>query len=115
MGNNFARNDLGFAYRIKEVRVEKAITATAIDWEGPIEITVEEAMAKDAEPAKADVAAAWLRARLAEGPVGAKQIEAEAKAQKMSWRTVQRASEKLVHKDKNGFQGEWMWSLKPEA
>jgi len=54
-----------------------------------------------------------LRTRLAEGPVGAKQLEAEVKAQGMSWRTVQRVSEKLVAKAKTGFQGESMWSLKP--
>src|SRR5262249_5900889 len=115
LGNNLAKSALGLAYRIKEVRVKAGIKATSIDWEGPVEITVEEAMAKDAEPGKAEAVTAWLRTRLAQGSVAAKQIQVEAEAQNMSWRTVQRVSEKIVDKEKDGFQGAMMWSLKRKA
>jgi hypothetical protein len=33
LGNSFAKSNIGFAYRIREVRVDRQITATAIDWE----------------------------------------------------------------------------------
>jgi hypothetical protein len=118
MGNNFAKSDIGFAYRIKEVRVDRQITATAIDWEGAVEITAEEAMAKEADvrQTKTEAAIAWLRTRLVAGPVLASQIKAEVEAQGlMSWKTVERAGDEVADKQKDGFQGNSTWSLKSTA
>jgi len=112
LGNNFAKSDLGFAYRIREVRVDRQITATAIDWEGPVETTAEEAMAKEAQPNKAEQAKAWLVARLADGPVLANRLQDEAEGAGLAWPTVVRAADGIVSKDKEGFQGAWQWSLK---
>jgi putative DNA primase/helicase len=112
LGNNFAKSDLGFAYRIREVRVDRQITATAIDWEGPVEITAERAMAKETQPSKAEQAKASLLARLADGPVLPTRLQDEAEGVGLSWRTVIRAAEGIVSKDKEGFQGAWQWSLK---
>jgi putative DNA primase/helicase len=119
MGNNLAKGDLGFAYRIEEVRVDRQIAATAIAWEGAVEITAEEALTKDAKEAvnKIDAAEAWLRSRLMPGLVPAKQIEDEVKAMGLwSLKTVERAADNMgVTKQKDGFQSVSVWAYKPGA
>jgi putative DNA primase/helicase len=116
MGNTFAKSDAGFAYRIIEERVDRLITATAIQWEGAVDITAEEALAKDAEPKgnKIEMAMAWLSTRLAEGAVLGSQLQAEIKAQGvMSWRTVQDASRRLgvIQEKEKKFGGKMEWRL----
>jgi putative DNA primase/helicase len=55
----------------------------------------------------------WLKDFLADGPVAAKKIQAEAKAAGFSLMTVRRAKEALsVVASKSGYQGAWEWQLK---
>jgi len=119
MGNNLAMGNQGFAYRLRGLRLERGITATVVDWEGPVEITAEEAMARDNPKEaikKADAAEAWLRTRLIPGAVTQKQIKEEVEAMGgWSWKTVERAADKIdgLTKQKEGFRGISMWSYRP--
>jgi putative DNA primase/helicase len=54
----------------------------------------------------------WLKDFLADGPVAAKKIQAEAKAAGLSWATVRRAKDALeVVASKCNFSGGWQWRL----
>jgi hypothetical protein len=67
--------------------------------------------AKNAHPVDA-----WLRDALADGPVAMRDLERQAEALGISWRTVERAKERLdLNVKPLGFRGPWYWSLNETA
>lgn len=90
--------------------------AAAIAWLGPSPYHAADLLHAAAEDPDAQTerqeAAAWLADRLADGPVPAKQIRADAEQAGYAWMTVRRAKQLLgVQVAKAGFQGEWTWQL----
>jgi putative DNA primase/helicase len=58
----------------------------------------------------------YLRDLLANGPIAATDGEEGAKANGISKRTLARAKKELgVKSEKEGYQGEWCWTLKEGA
>jgi hypothetical protein len=116
--NNLAADAGGLAYRIEGRTVNAGtgnISAPRIVWEGPVDITADEAMeGAGSKPTNHDVAVAFLEDFLATGPQPRKIIEEQAEIRELSWRTIERAKTTLsVTATKVGFakSGCWMWSL----
>ena len=80
-------------------------------------LTADQAVGEDRGTHAADAPARkaaedFLRTTLAVGPLAVRQIEAEANAAGLSWRTVRRAKEVLgVKASKTGLDGGWVWAL----
>ena len=119
---NIGEPQLGLEYHIETACIADAnfpqgLETSKLVWDGEVDIDAQEAM--DAKPQKlekaGDVARAWLRARLASGPVEAATIEYDAKTEGMCWRTVVRAKEALGIVPKRlgetGGGGKWVWAL----
>jgi hypothetical protein len=114
--NNLAEDRTGLAYRI----VPGAGGAPRLAWEPDLitDIAADEALAgtggTKAKPR--EEAAAWLQARLANGPVDAKAVWAEAKALGFAEKTLKRAKQQLQvesYREKGRLDGQWFWQLPP--
>ncbi len=78
-----------------------------VTWEGTSDLTADDVLQMPRERPK-DAAEEFLREALAEGPVGQKTLEAQAKAAGISPRTLQRAKENLgVESKRTGTVWEW--------
>jgi hypothetical protein len=110
--NNLAVDSMGFAYRL----APKDDTAV-VEWEpDPVSTTADEALGEGAasrRPSpKRDGAEVWLRANLADGPRGAKEVTVEAMAADITTKTLQAAFKELgCIRMKDGMKGGWFWSL----
>jgi len=110
----------GFGYDIYAAPLwdRSDIIATRIAWHDAIEGTVlqilSEAEGEEAPGGRSKkvIAEAFLKTTLAGGERLQKEIEADAERQGIAARTLRRASDGLVRKDKSGPNGAWMWSLK---
>lgn len=117
--NNLGTDQTGLAFAVEGVRLPSGIDTSRVVWEGePVTVTAEEAFApKDDREEKSAVedAKKFLAGLLAEEPVPAKQIRADADGAGYSWRTIQRAKEMLGIKTvKEGMTGGWVWILPAE-
>jgi hypothetical protein len=106
-------NGLAFA-----IRPDKKTGAPMIVWQrGRIDITADEAMARETsppgpKPAKLDAAVAWLRNALENGPRPATELEAESAGAGVSPTTLQRAKAKLaVASFRDSVRDPWQWKL----
>jgi putative DNA primase/helicase len=115
--NNLAMPPQGLAYRLKETIVGepgRSVTAPYAVFDADhVTMTANEAMAADGDGARpCDEAAQFLRELLADGPVPAKQIKADADSAGLAWATVRRAKDRLgIKPHKASMDGGWMWSL----
>lgn len=114
--NNLAALPFGLAYRLKQTIVDKGIVASCVDWEQEhVSITANEALAADSASTGArpcEEAKGFLRELLADGPVPAKQVKADADAAGLSWATVRRSKHRLgIKPHKGGMDAGWLWSL----
>lgn len=108
--NNLAKEQSGLAFRITDGRV---------DWESsPVAMTADDQMAQersipDGEPTSAlDDAVTWLSQALELGSMTVKEIQAKAKADGITERTLRRAAEKIgVVKSRLGYQQPVQWAL----
>jgi hypothetical protein len=118
--NNLAAAPHGLAFGLRQTIVEqdKGIVASCVAFEPePVTITASEAMAAEssgnAKPC--DEAESFLNELLADGPVPAKQVKADADDVGLSWMTVRRAKDRLgVQASRIGgiaSKGGWQWSL----
>lgn len=106
--NNLAPPPQGLAFGLKQTIVGTGIVASCVEWEPePVTITANEAMAAEAGNTgtrPSEDAETFLRELLADGPVTAKQVRAEAEDAGLAWRTVRRAKDRLGLKVKReGF------------
>src|SRR5262245_21562558 len=117
--NNLAAPPQGLAFRLRQTIVGepgKGIVASCVDWERePVTITASEALAAEiggnaAKPC--EDAETFLRELLADGPVPAKQVRADADAVGLAWATIRRAKERIgIKPHKAGMDTGWVWSL----
>jgi hypothetical protein len=107
----------GLAYDIEVENVGHGITAPRVAWDGPVNVTAEEALGqrKERKSDAVEEAMEFLSAMLEGGPVPAKQVHKEARAHSISAATVRRAKMELgIHSRRTGGlgkDGEWEWSL----
>lgn len=117
--SNISDDKGGFYYAIQPVPLGNGISATCVDWGGPIEGSSREILAsvehddnKDDSRTQTDEAKSFLIAELKNGPRFAKELIEMARSQfNTSEKTLQRARRQLnIHTQKEGFGG-WKWSL----
>ncbi|MBI5864817.1 MAG: AAA family ATPase [Planctomycetes bacterium] len=112
--SNIAPDTPGMAYTI-----ENGEGGPVVAWSAePVTITADEALADPSgfggDPSSLDSAKEWLRDSLAAGPMPADDVQAGAKAEGISRRTLSRAKSELgVKSIRQGYgQGSrWVWSL----
>lgn len=109
--NNLSANDgSGLAYRV----VPGPNGAPVLAWEpSPVTMTADEALAgADPSPRPREAAADWLRARLAGGPVAARDVFDDAAAAGIAKATLNRAKKQLgvgTIKTAGAIGGGWVW------
>jgi hypothetical protein len=114
--NNLGRKAEGLAYRVESTFVgsDGRILTSRIVWDHlPVRITANEALQRAAERERASArgeAEDFLRERVGNGGMSAKELIEEADALGISQKTLRRAAKKMKIKPrKNGFQGQWWW------
>jgi putative DNA primase/helicase len=120
--NNMARKPQGLSYRLVQRLVGdpgEDIVASYVVWESePVSISADEALrATDTsgDRSAATEAEEFLREKLSEGPVSAKEGEEHARALGIAPRTLARARKKLgVVAEKVGLKEGWIWRLPAE-
>ena len=114
---------LAFQFHERDVgqdpRSGKRIVAPFIEWDPePVDISASEAM-EAANTAGANISAreeakAFLLEKLSAGPVKIDELKDEAKANGISWRTLERAKQLVgakAQKEKGTLGGAWFWEL----
>jgi putative DNA primase/helicase len=117
--NNLAKEPDGLAFRIEGATVTSRtgpIKTSRVMWEAtPVTITADEAVQSDATSERCTAvneAVEWLRETLANGPIPSADVFEQAKADRLSERTLKRAAKKLgVKSQKTGMGGPWSMSL----
>ena len=118
--SNNSPDHSGYAYSLIQTPLKEHpdIEASCVLWGGKIEgsareiLALAEAQPVDGEGGKLAEAKKWLSDFLAGGGVSAKEIEAAAKAENLSWKTVRRAKDELgVKSQKMSFAYGWHWVL----
>ena len=107
---NLSPDTNGLAYSVKAT----VSGIPFIEWEhGTVEIRADEALSFGDENRSAlDDAIAWLQEELKIAKVHVKELQGMARRDGHSWRTVERAKEKLrVESVKDTFTGKWFWRL----
>lgn len=122
MKNNIGNDRSGLAFAIESAQVKSTvglIETSRIAWEpDPVTVTADEAMQPQGDPEERsalDDARQFLEGLLADGPVKAGQIKADADGAGFNLRTIQRAADKLnIERNKDGMKGGWTWKLPPK-
>ncbi len=115
--SNIGPDDGGFAYSLERVEVAPEVEGQRVRWLEPLQGSARDVLSKaEAEPDDSDGGAsdvdAFVRGLLADGPVPAKVMRADADGAGYSWDQVKRASLRIgVEKRKEGLKGGWTWSL----
>ncbi|SOY48744.1 putative TOPRIM domain protein [Cupriavidus taiwanensis] len=114
--SNIGPDEGGFEYRIEQSEPLPGIHASHVAWGASVDGTARELLSDpneddDGKSSAQDAAADFLLQVLADGVVPAKEVESEANAAGIAWRTVRRASDRLNVKKRKGDGGKWYWSL----
>jgi len=112
--NNLAKDTLGMAYRLID-----AGGHPHVEWEpDPVAISPDDLLAPERAdtPKRAEKRRQvdeWLKNLLADGPMGATEVEEEAKGAGVPWAAVRTAATRLgiVPSRQGGRNGRWMWAL----
>ena len=118
---NLSAPPKALAYHVREVH-RGSIVTMAIIWDGVVEQEADDLLHEEqrgAKPTRLEEAKGWLRAMLADGPLRARQMMAEAKKAGLKPRTVERAKQELSVDDyqrvcvrKDGTKTKrWWWAL----
>lgn len=109
----------GFGYAIKVAHLSPQIETTRIEWLEALDGSAKEIMDeaereddKDGKETKVEVAKTFLATALGAFERPAKDIIEEAKLQGISKRALDRASQDMVDKRKDGNSGAWYWTWK---
>jgi len=119
---NLSAPPKALAYHIREVR-KGSIKTMAIAWDGVVEQDADDLLHTEqhgAKPRRLDDAKGWLRGILADGPLRATAVKAEADRKGISRKTLGRAKREVnvrsVAKRKKGSEKiRWFWALPDEA
>ena len=114
--NNMAPKPQGLAYRLLQTIVCDNIVASYVAWDSaPVRMSADEALGATEDRGSRDAreeAEAFLRERLANGPVPQKNVKADAEGAGLAWATVRRAKDRLgIKPEKAGMDGGWLWKL----
>ena len=116
--SNIGPDDGGFAYALERVEVAPEVEGQRVRWLEVLQGTARELLADaEAEPENDDGTTAagvdgFLHGLLADGPIPAKTIKADADGAGYAWRTVQLSATRLgVERRKEGMKGGWVWAL----
>ena len=114
--SNIGPDDGGFAYSLERVEVAPEVEGQRVQWlealDGTARELLSEAEADNEDGSVASGVDSFLRGLLADAPMSAKAIKADADGAGYAWRTVQRASQRLgVDCRKDGLRGGWVWAL----
>lgn len=114
--NNVGNDRDGLAYSLDDTFSTNG--QPVVKWEAePVSISADEALCPDngraeTETPELNEAKAWLQNALADGPLAAKDIFAQARQDGIAKRTLDRAKKALgVVAAKEGFSGGWIWRL----
>ncbi len=109
------KSNVGPEPRAVEYRLDHEGAAARVWWGGESDMTADELFALPpaaGRPERLEEAVAFLRKRLAAGPIDSDTLKAEGKDAGLSWGTLTRAKSQLgVKAAKLGYQGAWRWSL----
>jgi hypothetical protein len=86
-------------------------SAAKVEWKGTTDHTADELLNGADTTSKLDEARAWLRERLANGPVLADKVEQDGKGAGISAKTLNRAKKGVARSEKDGPEGQWRWHL----
>lgn len=116
--SNIGPDDGGFAYALDRVEVAPEVEGQRVCWLEALQGTARELLADaESEPENDDGTTTagvdgFLRSLLADGPIAAKTIKADADGAGYAWRTVQQSATRLgVERRKEGMKGGWVWGL----
>ena len=114
--SNIGPDDGGFEYTLEQVEAVPGIFASRVLWgkalPGSARDLLREADEDDPDGGSEGGVNDFLRSLLADGPVSAKSIKADADGAGYAWRTVHRAADRLgVERRKDGMKGGWVWAL----
>ena len=117
--NNLGTDESGFAFAIEGLRLASGIETSRVAWEAePVTTTADEALTPAADPEERnalDDAKDFLAVILADGPMSAKKVLAEAREAGQAERTVRRAKQEMgIEALKDGMKGAWQWRLAPK-
>lgn len=117
--HNLSEPGESLRFRIEGTTVERddgeLIKTSRIVWLGASAHGVADLLKSDHRAGPRDSAERFLLDLLADGPVPAGKVRAEAEAADHAWRTVQRAKKTLdVKSSKASAGGGWVWELPPE-
>ena len=110
----------GFGYDLEVCEALPGIQTTRVLWGDALEGSARELLGQadtqggqdDEGDSPADVER-FIRACLADGPVSARQMQADANGAGHSWGRVKRAASRIgVERKKEGFKAGWVWSLR---
>ena len=114
--SNIGPTAAGIAYRLQQAHTSKNIETIRVNWDdGPVDITASEALQAADDPARGGskrAAEQFLEGYLEAGPMLVEKVQAAAKANGISERTLDRAKKTLrVVSEKAAFGGGWTWRL----
>jgi putative DNA primase/helicase len=115
--SNIGPTAAGIGYRLEPAKTAKGIEAIRVKWDTePVNFTANEALNAAAEAARGGgqkrEAEAFLAAYLEAQPMPTDKVQAAARANGISERTLDRAKKSLrVVAEKAGYQGVWTWRL----
>lgn len=110
--NNLAPFPPSLTYQLDSVA---GTQVARVHWTGASARTADSLLDTD-ERTQRDQAAEFLESVLQYGPLGAKDVQREARDAGLSWRTIERAKSDLrVKVKKNSFSGAWSWELPPKT
>lgn len=115
--SNVGPDEGGFAYQLQRVDVADGVEGQRVEWLGPVDGSARDILTAldetdDERDGPRSEIEAFIRGCLADGPVPAKQFEADARGAGYELRTVQRMAKKLgAVSRKDGMRGGWTWRL----
>jgi putative DNA primase/helicase len=121
--NNIGNDLSGLAFSIESAGIDSPagmINTSAVAWEtDAVSTSVNDVVGSqnDGDNRSAiSEAKDFLAGLLADGPLPAKQIKADASGAGFTWRTIHRAADRLkVERRKEGMRGGWTWQLPPKV
>ena len=116
--SNIGDDGQGFVYDLEVTEPVEGIEATRVTWGEALDGNARELLGmadpapEDGEGESRSDVESFVRGILADGPVTAKQMKADADGAGYSWPQVKRAASRLkVEKRKEGFDRGWVWAL----
>ncbi|MBX9631440.1 MAG: AAA family ATPase [Burkholderiales bacterium] len=113
--SNIGPDDGGFAYTLGQVEAAPGVFASRVVWGEALEGNARELLAEAVPDADGDAPGdveAFVRGCLADGPVSARQMRADASGAGYSWDRVRRAAVRIgVDRRKGGMKEGWTWRL----